>query len=67
MPDLHCFIIPRYNDDPRWRGPAWTTTRADMASYDANYVGGDFSSGIVDVMGIIKRPIISPVPWRTPR
>jgi diadenosine tetraphosphate (Ap4A) HIT family hydrolase len=34
MPDLHCFIIPRYNDDPRWRGPAWTTTRADMASYD---------------------------------
>lgn len=42
------------------------TTAADLASYDANYVGGDFSSGIVDVFGIIKRPIISPVPWRTP-
>ena len=42
------------------------TTAEGMASYDANYVGGDFSSGIVDVLGIIQRPIISPVPWRTP-
>jgi phytoene dehydrogenase-like protein len=42
------------------------TTAVEMASYNQNYVGGDFSSGIVDVLGIIKRPTISPVPWRTP-
>jgi phytoene dehydrogenase-like protein len=42
------------------------TTAAELASYNRNYVGGDFSAGIMDVRGLIQRPVISRVPWRTP-
>ncbi|MET4146411.1 NAD(P)/FAD-dependent oxidoreductase [Arthrobacter sp. UYCo732] len=42
------------------------TTAAELASYNRNYVGGDFSAGIMDVRGLIQRPVVSPVPWRTP-
>ncbi|MDR6416684.1 NAD(P)/FAD-dependent oxidoreductase [Pseudarthrobacter sulfonivorans] len=42
------------------------TTAAGLASYNRNYVGGDFSAGIMDVRGLLQRPVISPVPWRTP-
>ncbi|MEZ2390971.1 phytoene desaturase family protein [bacterium RCC_150] len=43
-----------------------TTTAADLAEYNANYVGGDFGAGLMDVMGLLRRPVVSPVPWRTP-
>ena len=40
--------------------------RCGMASYNRNYIGGDFSAGIMDVRGLLQRPVVSPVPWRTP-
>lgn len=42
------------------------TTATALADYNENYVGGDFSAGLVDVRGLMKRPVWSAVPWRTP-
>ncbi len=42
------------------------TTAAGLASYNRNYIGGDFSAGIMDMRGLLQRPVVSPVPWRTP-
>jgi phytoene dehydrogenase-like protein len=42
------------------------TTAAELASYNRNYVGGDFSAGIMDMRGLLQRPVVSPIPWRTP-
>jgi phytoene dehydrogenase-like protein len=42
------------------------TTAAALADYNENYVGGDFGAGLMDVRGLIQRPVLSPVPWRTP-
>jgi phytoene dehydrogenase-like protein len=42
------------------------TTAAELAAYNENYVGGDFSAGLLDIRGLLKRPVVSPVPWRTP-
>ncbi|MGJ3190859.1 phytoene desaturase family protein [Paenarthrobacter sp. FR1] len=43
-----------------------TTTPADLAAYNENYVGGDFSAGLVDMRGLLQRPVVSNAPWRTP-
>ncbi|GAA4051589.1 NAD(P)/FAD-dependent oxidoreductase [Arthrobacter methylotrophus] len=43
-----------------------TTTAADLANYDENYVGGDFGAGLLDLRGLVRRPVLSRVPWRTP-
>ncbi|GAA3320306.1 phytoene desaturase family protein [Arthrobacter ramosus] len=43
-----------------------TTTAAGLADYNANYVGGDFSAGLMDLRGLVQRPVLSLVPWRTP-
>ncbi|MBO1268258.1 phytoene desaturase family protein [Arthrobacter cavernae] len=45
---------------------ARTTTAADMAAHNENYVGGDFSAGLMDIRGLLRRPVLSTVPWRTP-
>ncbi len=42
------------------------TTAAELGEYNENYVGGDFSAGLMDLRGIIRRPVLGPVPWRTP-
>ncbi|MEC5180369.1 phytoene desaturase family protein [Arthrobacter sp. CG_A4] len=42
------------------------TTAASLADYNENYVGGDFSAGLMDLRGLLRRPVLSPVPWRTP-
>lgn len=42
------------------------TTAADYAQYNPNYVGGDFSAGAVTIWQLLKRPVISARPWRTP-
>jgi phytoene dehydrogenase-like protein len=42
------------------------TTAAELGEYNANYVGGDFSAGAMDLRGLLRRPVLSPVPWRTP-
>jgi phytoene dehydrogenase-like protein len=41
-------------------------TAAQLAQYNRNYVGGDFSAGVMDVRGLVQKPVVSPVPWRTP-
>ncbi|MEV7132863.1 NAD(P)/FAD-dependent oxidoreductase [Arthrobacter sp. NPDC093128] len=45
---------------------AHVTTASGLAEYNQNYVGGDFAAGLMDLRGLIQRPVISPVPWRTP-
>ncbi|WP_285241286.1 phytoene desaturase family protein [Arthrobacter sp. G.S.26] len=41
-------------------------TAAQLGEYNRNYVGGDFSAGTMDLRGLIQRPVVSRVPWRTP-
>jgi phytoene dehydrogenase-like protein len=41
-------------------------TAAGLAEYNRNYVGGDFSAGTMDMLNLVQRPVVSPVPWRTP-
>ncbi|MGF9647866.1 NAD(P)/FAD-dependent oxidoreductase [Pseudarthrobacter oxydans] len=41
-------------------------TAAGLAKYNRNYVGGDFSAGTMDMLNLVQRPVVSPVPWRTP-
>ncbi|MDM7991155.1 NAD(P)/FAD-dependent oxidoreductase [Arthrobacter sp. zg-Y877] len=41
------------------------TTAADLAQYNANYVGGDFGGGAVTLAQMLIRPVLSPKPWRT--
>ncbi len=42
------------------------TTAAQLGEYNENYVGGDFSAGAMDLPGLLRRPVLSRVPWRTP-
>ena len=42
------------------------TTAAGLAAYNENYVGGDFAAGRMDLRGLLRRPVLSRVPWRTP-
>ncbi|WGD37059.1 NAD(P)/FAD-dependent oxidoreductase [Lysinibacter sp. HNR] len=37
-----------------------------LAAHNTNYVGGDFLGGAVDLRQMIKRPVVSTVPWATP-
>lgn len=43
-----------------------TTTASELEAYNANYVGGDFSSGAVNLRQIVARPVPSLQPWATP-
>lgn len=43
-----------------------TQTARNVGAYNANYIGGDISSGAVTLPQLLKRPVISPDPWRTP-
>ncbi|WP_434995367.1 phytoene desaturase family protein [Arthrobacter sp. Ld5] len=43
-----------------------TTTASELEGYNANYVGGDFSSGAVNLRQIVARPLPSLQPWATP-
>ena len=42
------------------------TTAAELANYNRNYGGGDFSAGAVSLRQLLARPIVSTEPWRTP-
>ncbi len=42
------------------------TTAAGLAEYNENYVGGDYGAGLLDLRGMVRRPVLGPVPWRTP-
>ncbi|MGV8912284.1 MAG: phytoene desaturase family protein [Rhodoglobus sp.] len=39
---------------------------SDLEQYNPNYVGGDFSAGAVNLQQLLRRPVVSPDPWRTP-
>lgn len=38
----------------------------EMEAYNPNYVGGDISAGALTLRQLIRRPIFSREPWRTP-
>lgn len=38
----------------------------EIEQYNPNYVGGDISSGAVTTWQLLKRPVVSLDPWRTP-
>ncbi|WP_427870512.1 phytoene desaturase family protein [Leucobacter luti] len=42
------------------------TTAAQLADYNMNYHGGDFSAGAVTLPQLLARPTVGPDPWRTP-
>lgn len=42
------------------------TTAAELANYNRNYHGGDFSAGAVTLRQLIARPVIAREPWRSP-
>ncbi|GAA1060261.1 phytoene desaturase family protein [Agromyces bracchium] len=39
---------------------------AQMQSENANYIGGDIASGAPSLAQLVRRPVLSPDPWRTP-
>ena len=41
-------------------------TAVDVARHNPNYVGGDISAGEVSLNQLVRRPVFSPDPWRTP-
>ena len=41
-------------------------TAQDFEEYNPNYVGGNISGGEISISQLIKRPVLSPSPWRTP-
>ncbi len=41
-------------------------TATELEGYNPNYVGGDIAGGDVDLGQLIARPVLAPVPWRTP-
>jgi phytoene dehydrogenase-like protein len=41
-------------------------TAHEYGEYNPNYVGGDFCAGALSAWQLLKRPVISPDPWRTP-
>ncbi|GAA4051013.1 phytoene desaturase family protein [Agromyces indicus] len=38
----------------------------DLEADNPNYIGGDIASGAPSLMQLVRRPVISPDPWRTP-
>ena len=43
-----------------------SSSAEELAAYNPNYVGGDIYSGELNLWQLVKRPIVSPQPWRTP-
>lgn len=41
-------------------------TATEVAAYNPNYVGGDMAGGAVTLRQLVKRPVVSRAPWRTP-
>ena len=38
----------------------------EIAARNGNYIGGDIYAGELSMLQLVKRPVISPKPWRTP-
>ncbi|WP_026556366.1 phytoene desaturase family protein [Arthrobacter sp. 35W] len=43
-----------------------TITAEQYSRYNPNYIGGDFSAGALTLPQLIKRPVVSTNPWKTP-
>jgi phytoene dehydrogenase-like protein len=43
-----------------------TMSAGDFEAHNANYVGGDIFAGALDLVQLVKRPVVSRTPWRTP-
>ena len=41
-------------------------TAEDMQEYNPNYIGGDIAAGAATLPQLIRRPVLSLDPWRTP-
>ncbi|WP_448809052.1 phytoene desaturase family protein [Agromyces bauzanensis] len=39
---------------------------SEMAAHNPNYVGGDIYAGELTMAQLVKRPVVSTAPWRTP-
>ncbi|WP_022892990.1 phytoene desaturase family protein [Agromyces subbeticus] len=42
------------------------SSAVEMGRYNANYIGGDIYSGELTLRQLVKRPVVSTAPWRTP-
>lgn len=42
------------------------TPASELGQISANFAGGDFATGAVTMAQMMKRPVVSPTPWRTP-
>ncbi|AWB94766.1 dehydrogenase [Agromyces badenianii] len=42
------------------------SSAAELGRYNANYIGGDIYSGEITMRQLVKRPVVSTAPWRTP-
>jgi phytoene dehydrogenase-like protein len=42
------------------------SSAVELAGYNPNYVGGDIYAGELTMWQLVKRPVVSPAPWRTP-
>lgn len=38
----------------------------DVEEHNPNYPGGDIAAGAPDILQLLRRPVLSPDPWRTP-
>jgi phytoene dehydrogenase-like protein len=43
-----------------------TMSPAELELHDANFVGGDIAIGRTDLTQLVRRPVVSRHPWRTP-
>lgn len=43
-----------------------STSATELAGYNPNYVGGDIYAGELTLAQLVKRPVVSTAPWRTP-
>jgi phytoene dehydrogenase-like protein len=41
-------------------------TALDMQNYNPNYIGGDIAAGAATLAQLVRRPVLSLDPWRTP-
>lgn len=41
-------------------------TAVEMQAENANYIGGDIAAGVPTMLQLLRRPVLSPDPWRTP-
>lgn len=52
IPHLHWHIVPRYETDPRWGGPIYTTTREEM--HQARLEESAYESLVVAIRGALE-------------